>query len=50
MSIRIMLSLLAICLSIIDSYNTNNISSINTNFTEPEWGWGGVENLVNWPQ
>ena len=27
-------------------YNSNNISIIE----ETKWGWGGAENLINWPE
>lgn len=53
MAMAIRLTLLTITLSIIeiiDSYVANNISASNITFTEPKWGWGGAENLVNWPE
>ena len=27
-------------------YNVNNITILQ----QTEWGWGGTENLINWPE
>jgi hypothetical protein len=53
MEFIIRITLLAIYIARLTAYldtsSKVNASNNSTSIDIPEWGWGGVENLVNWP-